>query len=164
MHCKGAVVRSEVRERTSARPICSKSPTASTILSYQSVDPLWSYIYVQGCPRSFGIPMESIFFHPIHTGLCGPAYKFHQLRVFTRCSQYVFSIRTVPFWNNLPALIVNTSLVKGTFGRKLTVPVFLSTRITRSPSPTTHPFCPHDPTYKLTPTWLFWYTTALGRF
>ncbi len=57
-------------------------------------------------------PMASTFAHPTRKGLCGHAYKFHQQRCCTRRRQFAFQIRAVPFWNKLPAEIVNASSVK----------------------------------------------------
>ncbi len=61
---------------------------------------------------SHGLPMASTFAHPTHKGLWGHAYKFHQQRCCTRRRQFAFTIRAVPFWNTLPAEIVNASSVK----------------------------------------------------
>ncbi len=57
-------------------------------------------------------PMESTLTHPIRKGLCGHAYKLHQQRCCTRRHQCAFTIRAVPFWNILPAEIVNAFSVK----------------------------------------------------
>ncbi len=56
--------------------------------------------------------MESAFTHPTHKTLRSHAYKFYQLRCCFRRHQYAFSNRAVPFWNKLPAKIVNASSVK----------------------------------------------------
>ncbi len=57
-------------------------------------------------------PMASTFAHPTRKGLRGHAYKFYEQRCFSRRRQFAFTIRTVPFWNELPAEIVNASSVK----------------------------------------------------
>ncbi len=57
-------------------------------------------------------PMAPTFAHPTRKGLCSNAYKFHQQRCCTRRRQFAFTIRVVPFWNKLPAEIVNASSVK----------------------------------------------------
>ncbi len=57
-------------------------------------------------------PMASTFAHPTRKGLRGHAYKFRQQRCCTRHRQFAFIIRAVPFWNKLPAEIVNASSVK----------------------------------------------------
>ncbi len=57
-------------------------------------------------------PMASTFAHPTRKELYGHAYKFHQQRCCTRRRQFAFTIRAVPFWNKLPAEIINTSSVK----------------------------------------------------
>ncbi len=57
-------------------------------------------------------PMASTFVYPTRQGLRGHAFKFHQQRCCTRRRQFAFTIRVVPFWNNLPADIVNASSVK----------------------------------------------------
>ncbi len=49
--------------------------------------------------------MESISTPPTHTEVLHRAYKFQR-------RQYAASIRAVPFWNILPAEIVNASSVK----------------------------------------------------
>ncbi len=54
-------------------------------------------------------PMASTFVIPPHQGLRGHAFKFHQQRCCTRRRQFAFTIRAVPFWNKLPAEIVNAS-------------------------------------------------------
>ncbi len=56
--------------------------------------------------------MESTFTHPTYKGLRSHAYEFHQRRCCTRRRQFAFSIRAVPFWNKLPAEIVNASSTK----------------------------------------------------
>ncbi len=56
--------------------------------------------------------MVSTFAPPTCKGLRGHAYKFHQQFCCTRHRQFAFTIRTVPFWNKLPAVIVNASSVK----------------------------------------------------
>ncbi len=56
--------------------------------------------------------MESTFTHPTHKGLRGHAYTIHRRRCCTRRLQYAFSVRAIPFWNKLPADIVNASLMK----------------------------------------------------
>ncbi len=58
------------------------------------------------------IPMTSTFVYPTRQGLRGHAFKFHQQRYYTRRRQFTFTIRAVPFWNKLPAEIVNASSVK----------------------------------------------------
>ncbi len=60
----------------------------------------------------FEFPTASTFAHPTRKGLRGHAYKFHQYRCCTRRHQFAFTIRAVPFWNKLPAEIVNASSVK----------------------------------------------------
>ncbi len=57
-------------------------------------------------------PMAPTFAHPPRKGLRGHAYKFHQQRCCTLCRQFAFKIRTVSFWNKLPAEIVNAPSVK----------------------------------------------------
>ncbi len=57
-------------------------------------------------------PMASTFAHLSRKGLRGHAYKFHQQRCCTRRRQFAFTIRAVPFWNKLPAEIINASSVK----------------------------------------------------
>ncbi len=57
-------------------------------------------------------PIESTFAYQIGKGLRGHAYKFHQQGCYTRRRQSAFTIRAVPFWNKLPAEVVNTSSVK----------------------------------------------------
>ncbi len=59
-----------------------------------------------------GFPTASTFAHPTRKGLRGHAYKFHQQRCCTHLRQIVFTIRAVPFWNKLPAEIVNAFSVK----------------------------------------------------
>ncbi len=54
----------------------------------------------------------STFANPTRKGLRGHAYKFHQQRCCTRRRQFAFTIRVVPFWNKLPAEMVNASSVK----------------------------------------------------
>ncbi len=56
--------------------------------------------------------MASTFAHSTRKGLRGQAYKFHQQRYCTRRRQFAFTIRVVPFWNKLPAEVVNASSVK----------------------------------------------------
>ncbi len=56
-------------------------------------------------------PMASTFVYPTHQGLRGHAFKFHQQRYGTHRRQFAFTIRAVPFWNKLPAEIVNESWV-----------------------------------------------------
>ncbi len=58
-------------------------------------------------------PIEPIFTHPTRSGLRGHAYKFHQQGCFTHRHHYAFSIRGDPFWNILPAEIVNTPTQTG---------------------------------------------------
>ncbi len=57
-------------------------------------------------------PMASTFVYPTRQELRGHAFKFHQQRCCTRRRQFAFTIRAVPFWNKLPAEIVNASSVK----------------------------------------------------
>ncbi len=57
-------------------------------------------------------PMASTFVYPTRQGLRGHAFKFHQQRCCTSRRQFAFTIRVVPFWNKLPAEIVNASSVK----------------------------------------------------
>ncbi len=57
-------------------------------------------------------PMASTFVYPTRKGLRGHAFKSHQQRCCTRHRQFAFIIRAVPFWNKLPAEIVNASSVK----------------------------------------------------
>ncbi len=57
-------------------------------------------------------PMASAFAHQTRQGLRGHAYKFHHQRCCTDCRQFTCTIRAVPFWNKLPAEIVNASSVK----------------------------------------------------
>ncbi len=45
-------------------------------------------------------------------GLRGHAFKFHQQRCCSRRRQFAFTFRAVPFWNKLPAEIINASSVK----------------------------------------------------
>ncbi len=59
-----------------------------------------------------GFPLESTFTHPTRIGLRGYAYKFHQRRSHNRQRQHAFSMRAIPFWNKLPALIARASPVK----------------------------------------------------
>ncbi len=56
--------------------------------------------------------MASTFAQPTPKGLRGHAYKFRQQRCCTRHRQFAFTIRAVPFWNKLPAEIINASSVK----------------------------------------------------
>ncbi len=56
-------------------------------------------------------PMAFVFAHPTRKGLRGHAYKLHPQRCCTRRRQFAFTIRAVPFWNKLPAEIVNASSV-----------------------------------------------------
>ncbi len=60
-------------------------------------------------------PMAPTFAHPTRKRIRGHAYKFHQQRCCTRRRQFAFTIRTVPFWNKLPAEIVNAASVKTRF-------------------------------------------------
>ncbi len=57
-------------------------------------------------------PMASTFVYPTRQGLRDHAFKFHQQRCCTRRRQFAFTIRAVPFWNKMPAEIVNSSSVK----------------------------------------------------
>ncbi len=57
-------------------------------------------------------PIASTFVYPTRQGLRGHAFKFHQQRCCTCCRQFAFIIRAGPFWNNLPAEIVNAPSVK----------------------------------------------------
>ncbi len=57
-------------------------------------------------------PMASTIVYPTRQGLRGHTFKFHQQRCCTRRRQFTFTIRAVPFWNKLPAEIVNASSVK----------------------------------------------------
>ncbi len=49
---------------------------------------------------------------PTRQGLRGHAFTFHQQRWCTRRRQFAFTIQAVPFWNELPAQIVNAPSVK----------------------------------------------------
>ncbi len=57
-------------------------------------------------------PMASTFVYPTRQGLRGHAFKFHQQRCCMRRRQFTFTIRAVPFWNKLPAEVVNASSLK----------------------------------------------------
>ncbi len=57
-------------------------------------------------------PMASTVAHPTRKWLRGHAYQFHQQRCCTRRRQFAFTIWAAPFWNKLPAEIVNAPSVK----------------------------------------------------
>ncbi len=109
---KGAPVSCGVCERPSACPTQSSSPTASFLLSYPSAYPRWSNIHVQAHPWIPGIS-PGVHLRPSNSyRAMRPAYTFHQQRFYTHRHQHAFSIRAMPFWNKLPALIASASPVQ----------------------------------------------------
>ncbi len=96
--------------------------------------------------------MASIFVYRTRQGLRGHAFKFHQQRCCTRRRQFAFTIRAVPFWNKLPAEIVNAFSVKS-FKTLLDArwPSLFPDVPTLPTPPTTHSLSTHRPTQKRTP-------------
>ncbi len=76
---KGSKSHSDICEITSACPVWSSSPTASTILTYTPAIPWWSNTH-----GLLEFPMAHIFTHPTHKGRCDHAFEFHQQRCCTR--------------------------------------------------------------------------------
>ncbi len=56
--------------------------------------------------------MASTFVYPTHQGLRGHAFEFHLSDAVRAFAKFAFTIQAVPFWNKLPAEIVNASSVK----------------------------------------------------
>ncbi len=86
--------------------------------------------------------MASTFVYPTHQGLRGHAF-ITQISILYAPSPIRLHQADYPFWNKLPAEIVNASSVKsaGSAGRILAVPVSRSTHLTHllpHPIPSAH--------------------------
>ncbi len=84
----------------------------------------------------------------------GHVNKVYQQKYYIGHRQNTFSVHAVPFWNKLPTLIINASSVKS-FKALLNAGGPCSQKNPYNPPPPlTNSFTTHDPTQKLTSTWL----------